>query len=461
MGFVTCLIAKIAWCQLLRTKCRASSRIPHTLVDEPSDCLQRSESGSSSSRRVPTPFKHPALSHEDRGVERDSSQPSTHGGKIVGAHFLGSSTTFDASTAYLFKQAAPAYKKLRLTKALRTINRILKVMHWIIAILNASGAIVLAHQNRYSNPGTLVRIALPNGLYRNFNYNCTVPASHNATMPTIWFEADASHGIVDFLGLQAYLATQHSIPSCSYDPPNFGWSDPLPAWYTNWDTYLPALLTAIGQENQTRIYAGWGAGLESSLKHAIADQAHAVAVIDLDASPDGIEFFDAQRANNWTDAQRLVYRHEQLEERASFTRTLLTLGIGWGLTPVFVPGNSSGYFSRSLYPQYHAQGLKDAFWTMQYFLLLQEAAAPTEDVYLNSTVLPSGIKFGAIMTENPMPGNAASNEYYRAAKIEMVEHIGGGHADVQWCPGGCTLSFPVDQAEWAAGIIVAMVQSML
>lgn len=377
---------------------------------------------------------------------------------------IASSQLLDASTISTGDQFSPAiapYERPKLTKALRAINRILKVIHWAIAILNSLGAIVLPLQNRYANPGTLVRIALPDGLHRKFNYNCTLSIVHNASKPTIWFEADAGHGIVDFLGLQTYLATYHNISSCSYDPPNFGWSDPLPAWYTDWNAYLPSLLTALGQENQSRIYAGWGGGLEISLKHAIADQSHALAVIDLDAAPDGIEFFDAQRANNWTDAQRLAYRHSQLGERASLTRTLLTLGTGWGLTPVFVPGNSSAYFDRALYPRYHAQGLKDSFWAMQYFLILQEAASPTEDPYLNSTILPEGIELRAILTENPVPGNEASNEFYREVQLAMAERIAGGRLDMQWCEGNCTLSFPVDRAEWTAGVIASLVEGLL
>lgn len=453
----------MAMVQLLRTKCRASSRQPRTVVDDANESLRDSLWASGwriFSEQVPTPFKHPSLSNGPpcSDIVRVSLAPSDNEASIGTSKHLDTSTI---STGEHFNPANPRYGRSRLTKALRVANRTFKVIHWAIAILNASGAIVLPLQSRYSNPGTLVRIALPDGLHRSLNYNCTVSISHNISRPTIWFEADAAHGIVDFLGLQTYLVSQHNISSCSYDPPNFGWSDPLPAWYTDWNTYLPSLLTAIGQENQSRIYAGWGAGLEISLKHAIADQSHALAVIDLDASPDGIEFFDAQRANNWTDSQRLAYRHSQLEERASLTRTLLTLGMGWGLTPVFVPGNSSAYFDRALYPRYHAQGLKDSFWAMQYFGILQEASSPTEDPYLNSTVLPEGIELRAIMTENPNPGNEASNEYYKEEKLAMAERIAGGRLDMQWCEGDCTLSFPVDRAEWTAGVIAALVEGLL
>jgi hypothetical protein len=98
---------------------------------------------------------------------------------------------------------------------------------------------------------------------------------------------------------------------------------------------------------------------------------------------------------------------------------------------------------------------------MQYFLLLQEAASPTEDPYLNSTVLPEGIELRAILAENPMPGNEASNEYYREVQLAMAERIAGGRLDMQWCEGNCTLSFPVDMAEWTAGVIASLVGGLL
>lgn len=174
-----------------------------------------------------------------------------------------------------------------------------------------------------------MQITLASGKSHTINYNCTSVESSNSSLPTIWFEADLSHGIVDFLGVQTLLAQDHGRNSCSYDPPNFGWSDPLPADLVDYFDYFNPLLDAIGRNNEEMVLAGWGGGAKYALMHAIENRNITTALVLLDASPDGIEWLDAQRKNNWTETQMLNYRSTDLNGRIFLTETILGLGIPW------------------------------------------------------------------------------------------------------------------------------------
>lgn len=121
----------------------------------------------------------------------------------------------------------------------------------------------------------------------------------------------------------------HGRNSCSYDPPNFGWSDPLPADLLNFYDYFTPLLVALDRQNEQMVIAGWGAGAENALIHAIENRNTTKSLVILDASPDGIEWFDEQRKNNWTETQMQDYRSTDLRGRIFQTRTILGLAIPW------------------------------------------------------------------------------------------------------------------------------------
>ena len=174
-----------------------------------------------------------------------------------------------------------------------------------------------------------MQITLASGKSHMVNYNCTSVESSNSSLPTIWFEADLSHGVVDFIGLQTILALDHGRNSCSYDPPNMGWSDRLPADLVDYFDYFNPLLDAIGRKNEEMVLAGWGGGAKYALMHAIENRNTTTSLVLLDASPDGIEWLTAKYLNNWTETQMLNYRSTDLSGRIFLVETILGLGIPW------------------------------------------------------------------------------------------------------------------------------------
>jgi pimeloyl-ACP methyl ester carboxylesterase len=175
--------------------------------------------------------------------------------------------------------------------------------------------------------GSLQKIRLFDGQEKNVNYYCT--NVDNDTRPIIWFEADSAQGVLDFIGVQTILAQDFNRTSCSYDPPNFGWSDSLLSSLENFHGYLSPLLLALGQQDRPRILIGWGDGATNILIHALENENTTQGLIFMDSSPDGIEWLDAQRRNDWTQEQMLDYRQTDLQSRISLVRLILAIAIPW------------------------------------------------------------------------------------------------------------------------------------
>ena len=174
-----------------------------------------------------------------------------------------------------------------------------------------------------------MEIILANGDHRSLNYNCTTVPWNGTSSPTIWLEADQAHGIVDFMGVQHHLALSHGRNSCAYDPPNFGWSERLPAKSETYYEYFVPLLKALGRSDEEIVLVGWAGGAEQVVRHAVELTTLTRGLVLLDVSLDGIEWMDERRANNWTEEAMLQRRKVDLAGRVELTKVLLSLGIPW------------------------------------------------------------------------------------------------------------------------------------
>lgn len=184
-------------------------------------------------------------------------------------------------------------------------------------------------KNLCRHSGTVVKVTLPTGQVRAVNHYCTTVNGTGPANPTLWFEGSSAHGVVDFLGLQTILAQRFNRRSCSYDPPNFGWSDRLPASLRDYESYFNPLLGELGLATEPKIVVGWGDGARYALMHALENPNTTTDLVIMDASPDGIEWLDAQRANGWDQKQMLEYRQQDLQGRISLCRLILGIAIPW------------------------------------------------------------------------------------------------------------------------------------
>lgn len=74
---------------------------------------------------------------------------------------------------------------------------------------------------------------------------------------------------------------------------------------------------------------GWGDGAKYALLHALENPNTTTDLVIMDASPDGIEWLDAQRANGWDEKQMLDYRQQDLQGRIGLCRLILGIAIPW------------------------------------------------------------------------------------------------------------------------------------
>lgn len=120
----------------------------------------------------------------------------------------------------------------------------------------------------------------------------------------------------------------------------------MPSYFDNWelgyDDYFSPLLAALGREDEDMVLVGWGGGTENALRDAIVHPNTTKALVVLDTSPDGIEWMDARRKNNWTYAQMMDFRAGDLRSRTSLAETVLALGIPWYVL-FFLGGFFYGY----------------------------------------------------------------------------------------------------------------------
>ena len=127
-----------------------------------------------------------------------------------------------------------------------------------------------------------------------------------------------------------------------------------------------------------------------------------------------------------------------------------------GLLPIFIPANNTGYFDKDQYPRYHAQGLKEDLWAMQYYSLrsmTQDPLAPR----LENLTTPEGLPLYMIATYNSGT-DEASNSFYRDEKLRLGRAVANGSfkEPVTWCIDGCDLGFPVTKPFWTADTLISL-----
>jgi hypothetical protein len=96
---------------------------------------------------------------------------------------------------------------------------------------------------------------------------------------------------------------------------------------------------------------------------------------------------------------------------------------------------------------------------MKYYTLLIRIQQSEQDVYSQPKfLLPSSVKYYAILNENSVPADPVANEFYRQIKVKFAKRIANSNILVlEWCTDkDCNPLFPVDKAEWTAGVIAQM-----
>jgi pimeloyl-ACP methyl ester carboxylesterase len=233
----------------------------------------------------------------------------------------------------LAKENKPdSYSKTTSAQCIRFGAGCFKCFHWIFAIFLTAGAIVAATVTAYKAPGTIYSLQLTDGRTTHIHVYCTGPKNGS----TIWLLADAAHGVVDFYGLQDYLA-KNGRRVCTQDNPGFGWSDDIIAGIEkDYMLFYDAMFQAAN-EGSPMVLAAWGGGGSQVSSYYMKYPNKVKSIIFMDVFSPGIEFESLKYLNNWSDEKLKSYQKIDFMGRVSMGNLILGLGLPWGLMPIFVP----------------------------------------------------------------------------------------------------------------------------
>ncbi|KAF0688813.1 Aste57867_19635 [Aphanomyces stellatus] len=244
-----------------------------------------------------------------------------------------------------------------------------KSIHALLYLLLAAGAIVAASTYSYTLEGTHHTVTMRDGRSFTMNINCQGPSS--SSNATIWFIADAAHGVTDFYGVQEHLV-RAGRRVCTQDNPGFGGSAAALGDQQDYTEFYNSMFQADGTGGPI-VLVGWGGGGTSVLKYAVDQPAvHVAAVVFLEVHADGIEFLDYQNATGSTDAQTRQHRDDDYAMRLRLARLVLGVAIPLPLMPLFAPvsGVASTYEPPIRAAEFAVQVWKSRFWMAQYAGLL-------------------------------------------------------------------------------------------
>lgn len=341
-------------------------------------------------------------------------------------------------------------------------------MIFFLALLT-NGALIEGQAPKFPPRGKFVTVSLADGAQQRIHYLCEGPQS--TTHDTILFDADGSHGMSDFWGMQKFL-TAAGRRVCVFDKPGLGWSD---YWRVsqnlNSSTFYHQFLTSIG-ERAPFVLAGWGGGGEIVWEYANQHPEMVSAIIFMDVYSSGIEWREIQYSRNLTDDQMRSRRSLDIMGRSNLFYIIKGLGSVWGLNTIFVPYNPTGFEPAERYDEYRWFYLTDKTWSTQFPFLLQQGKTPlskdSRGVFdyvnptlrvpihhimtnLNNTVICGNAKFAAGTPECEQA--IRSNAFMKEDQYFVANRT--GRASFSFCDApDCSQSFPLNKAKWASDEIL-------
>jgi pimeloyl-ACP methyl ester carboxylesterase len=330
------------------------------------------------------------------------------------------------------------------------ISKILSVV--IIALL-INGAFTLgAGVVRYPPRGKFVTVSLDDGRSQTIHYLCDGP--ENSSFPVYMFEADGTHGLADFLGLQTLLR-MNERRSCIWDKPGLGYSDYLYVNQNSDQTYYHNFITAMGEQGPF-IFVGWGGGGQIIYEYAAKHPEMVHSLVMLDVASDRVEWTIPSILNNFTDAQYNAYMNADLQSRYVLYSLINGLGVPWGLMGAIM--NPSNFdWPPELKQERYWYMLTEKTWSTQLhwlrlfptksnaFLLAVNSSIPVNLIITSwndtQVINDQCIKQGIAVTSDACNYAVKANRMMTDFKIKLVPLNGGS---ISYCTDSvCDLGYYV------------------
>ena len=370
-----------------------------------------------------------------------------------------------------------APKRSRQRCFLSCCNGLLRVVHVGLLILLCAGSIVAAQViTGYQAPGKVLSVTLADGRKTTVHVYCHGP--DNATLPVIWVVGSAAHGVVDYYGVQFFLA-EGGRRVCTMDCLGFGWSGDYLKGGANTFAYMNSTIAASG-ERLPLILVGSGGGASPVVEYASTYPQNVAGVVFMTAFSPGIEFDDYARVHGLTDDQKNSYRDNELSGRIQSTGLITGVAIPCGLMPVFV---SLASVPKDYYPverrmEFRAQLWTSRMWLNQVFGLQYIRSHPDNQDPLVTMPLASNIPLvhvtcnlnatqvclpkyqGQVISADKCAEMVASNDFFFGKQVNMTLALKPTARFLFNTEDDCTLGFIVDKPQASANFILDAVHGI-
>jgi pimeloyl-ACP methyl ester carboxylesterase len=271
----------------------------------------------------------------------------------------------------------------RVFLAITIILAIIRVVFIVVIALLIAGAWNLGvGVVKYPPRGKFATVTLTDGRPQTIHYLCEGPL--NSSFPVYMFEADGTHGMADFWGLQRILL-QYGRRSCVWDKPGLGYSDYLYVGQNSDQTYYYEFMKAMGEKGPF-IFVGWGGGGPIIYEFATLHPEMVHSLVLLDVAPMGVEWSVYAMLNNLTSDQKTAYMNSDLQNRYVLFNAINGLGVPWGFMGAIMPISNFAW-PPELREERHWYMTTEKTWASQlHWLRLQPNAPNVFSVPVNSSI---------------------------------------------------------------------------
>ena len=262
-------------------------------------------------------------------------------------------------------------------KAFRIFNGVMKYIFLVILVLLVNGSIVIGGLSiKYPPRGIITEIPLNDLTDRKIkiHYLCDGPVDDKN--PFFLFEGSASHGLLDYVGVQLELKKLNRS-SCIWDKAGLGYSDYM-LYNSTLDSYYHNFISSLNK-NRPYVFIGWGDGSGTIYKYALKYPEMVKALVFLDGSLEG-EFTSKKIVRGWNESYYLSYRTQELESRYGLFRIINGLGVPLGLMSIFIGGDKNVVsFPKDSVEEKDWYMITDKTWRTQYNYFILNILNNVED----------------------------------------------------------------------------------
>ena len=271
-------------------------------------------------------------------------------------------------------------------RVIKVLNVFLRLIILIIAGFLTNGSLISgAFYLKYPARGEFNSFKLKDGRIVKFHFKCEGPI--NSNQPTFMFEADGSHGMLDFIGVQYWLLKE-GRRSCIWDKPGLGYSDylyynapELISFNDNYSDFISAM-----NELGPFIFVGWAGGAPYVYNYAFKNPNQVKSIVYLDVYPSELNLY--KQYYGWTNEQFKIFHENDVYSRLPLFKLINSIGAPFGIMSLFFPDAKAKTYPSEYKNERLWYFLNDKTWITQKQFLYEDAKFPKDPVHELDSKIP-------------------------------------------------------------------------